>query len=115
MRCWRTAFELPLRVYLLYSGSLPDNFGQHPLPPPSIELAIKDPLPGAKVEAAVGHRDHRLAAHDLLLEVRVGGPVPSFRTGVLASAVVLVLADRRVRRQRLQPLLVIVVGRAHRR
>jgi hypothetical protein len=43
------------------------------------------------------------------LQVRVGGPVPSFRTGVLAGAVVPVLLDGRVRRQPFKPHFVIVV------
>ena len=58
----------------------PDYLNQHPLPPPAVKLAVKDPLPcaedfgefGEAVEPAVGHRHHRLAAHDLPLEVGVG-------------------------------------------
>jgi hypothetical protein len=61
----------------------------------------RSPLPCAKVPAAVGHRRHHLAAHYLPLQVRVGI--------VLAGAVVLVLADRRVRGPALQPLFVIGV------
>jgi hypothetical protein len=51
--------------------SLPDYLDQHPLPAPSIELAVKDLLPRAKVEATIGDRHHDLAAYDLPLEVRV--------------------------------------------
>jgi len=64
-------------------------------------LSKEDPLPGAKVEATVGHRNHNLAPHDLALEVSVGV--------VLTRAVVLVLARGRVRGQFLQPLLIVVV------
>ena len=39
------------------SDLLPDNLDQHPLPPPSVKLPVKDPLPGAKVKPATGHRD----------------------------------------------------------
>ena len=66
------------------------------LPGQPFRLALKDPLPGAKdfgelgeaVEAAIRHRNHDFAAHDLPLQVRVGIPVTSLRTGVLAGAVV---------------------------
>ena len=72
------------------------------LPGQPSRLALKDPLSGSKVEAAIGHRDHRLAAHDALLSemrsashlpwravlgVRVG-VVPSLCPGHLAGAVV---------------------------
>ena len=39
------------------------DLDQHPLPPPAVKFPVKDPLPGAKVQAAVGHRDHHFAAH----------------------------------------------------
>ena len=42
---------------------LPDDLDQHPLPTPAVKFAVEDPLPGAKVESAIGHRDHNLAAH----------------------------------------------------
>ena len=54
----------------------------------AVELAVEDLLPGAEVELAVGDRHDHLAAHDLPLQVGVGV--------VLAGAVVVVLADRRV-------------------
>ena len=79
---------------------LADNLDQHPLSPPPVKFTIKDPLPGAKIELAVRHRDHHLASYHLSFGVGVGVPVTSFRTGVLTAAVVLVLADRCMRRQR---------------
>ena len=73
------------------------------LPRQPFRLALKDPDPGAIVQASVGHRDHhgcawrpiaRNTASCVSLQVRVGqaclrqAPVPSCRTGVLSSAVV---------------------------
>jgi hypothetical protein len=80
---------------------LPDKFDQHPLPPPAVELTVKDLLPGTRVEPAVGHCHHHLAAHDLALQVRVGV--------VLARPVVLVLADGGMRGQPLQPLFIVLM------
>ena len=88
---------------------LPDDFDQHPFPPPAVKLTVKDLLPGAKVEAAAGDGNDHLTAHDLPLQVRIGIPVTLIRTGVLAGAVVLVLADGCVRFQLFEPHLVIVV------
>jgi len=63
------------------------HLDQYPFPP-RVKLAVEDSFPSAKVEPAIRHRHHHLAAHDLPLQVRVGIPVTSFRTGVLAGAVV---------------------------
>jgi hypothetical protein len=69
-------------------------------------LASKDPLPGAKVEAAVGDSNHHLAAHNLPLQVGVG----IILTGaVVQPACGPALADRRMRRQLFEPHLIIVV------
>ena len=46
------------------------------LPGQPFRLALKDPLPGTKVETAASHRHHHLATHDLPLQVRIG-VVPS--------------------------------------
>ena len=65
------------------------------LPSSPIELAVKDLLPGAKIQLAVGDRRHHLASHDGALEVGIAV--------VLAGVVVLVAADRFKRCQLLQP------------
>ncbi len=80
------------------------DLDQCSLPPPPVKLAVEDALPGAKVEAAVGHRHHHLTAHHLPLQVRF--------CIVLAGAVVPVLLYRRVWYQLLESHLVIVVQAA---
>ena len=77
--------------------SLTDNFHQHALFASPIE---------PKVELSIGDRDDDLAAHDLAFEMRVGV--------VLASSVVLVLADRLVWSQPFKPDFVIVQETAFR-
>ena len=59
---------------------------------------------GEAVQPAVGHGDDHLPAHDLPLQMRV--------RIVLVRAVVPILIDRRVRRQPVNPHLVIVVQAA---
>ena len=86
---------------MISSDLLPNDLDQHPLPPPTVKLAVKDPFPRAKVQPAVGHRDHNLAPHDLPLHMGV--------CIVLAGAIVPILVDRRVRRQLFEPHLVIVM------
>ena len=57
------------------SEGMPTALDQHPLAPPPVKLPVKDPLPGAKIEAAVGHRDHHFAAHALPLQLCQFSPV----------------------------------------
>jgi hypothetical protein len=57
-------------------------------------LALKDLIPGAEIEPAVGHRHHDFTAHDLPLLMRISGPV---RLGQASSPVQ--LCDRPVGRQ----------------
>src|SRR5262245_13413637 len=83
---------------------LPDHFDQHPFPAPAVELAVEDLLPRPEVESSRRHRHHHLAAHDLALEMRV--------RVVLAGLVVTVLRGRRMRRQALEPALVVRVQAA---
>ena len=45
------------------------------LPGQAFRLALKDPLPGAKIEAAIGDGDHHLAAHHLPLTNPAGAPL----------------------------------------
>ena len=79
--------------------SLANDLHQHPLPPPAVKFAVKDLLPWAEIEPAIGDGDDYLATHDLPLEVGVGI--------VLARAVVEVLAGGGMGGQRFQPLFVI--------
>ncbi len=81
--------------------SLPNDLHQHLLASAPVELAIEDLLPSAEIQPAIRHRDHDVAAHHLALDVRVGV--------VFAGIVVTVLAHRLVRRQLLQPAVVILV------
>jgi hypothetical protein len=53
------------------SRSISDDFDQNALPTPPVELAVKDLLPGAKVESPVGNRHDDLAAHHLALQMGV--------------------------------------------
>ena len=59
--------------------SLANDLHQHPLPPPAVKFAVKDLLPWAEIEPAIGDGDDYLATHDLPLQVGVGiifpGPV----------------------------------------
>ena len=45
---------------------------QHSFAPAPIEFAIKNLLPGAKVQFALRYRHHHLAPHDLPFQVRIG-------------------------------------------
>jgi hypothetical protein len=86
---------------MISSDLFSNDLNQHPLPLAPVKLPVKDLLPGAKIQPAVGHRHHHLSTHDLPLQVRV--------RIVLAGTVVPILVDRRVRRELLQPDLVVVV------
>ena len=92
---WGQVKPLPRRC-----NSLADDFHQHPLSSPAVELAVEDLLPRPEVERAFGNGHHDLTAHDLALEMRVGV--------VLAGAVVIVLRGRLVRGELLEPDVVVV-------
>ncbi len=80
---------------------LADDFYKYAFLPPAVEFAVKDLLPRAEVELAVGDGNHDLAAHDLALVMGIGV--------VFAGAVVVVSFGRRIeRREFLEPLLVIM-------
>jgi hypothetical protein len=49
---------------------VPVTLDQHSLPPPAVKFAVKDPLPRAKMKAAVGHRNHRCASGPMICEVQ---------------------------------------------
>ena len=82
-------------------SSFPYDFYQHPLLPLSVELSIEDLFPGTKIQLPFCHCHDYVSPHYLSLYVRIGIVFPGI--------VVTVLPDRLVRRQFLQPLLVIVV------
>ncbi len=62
---------------------------------------LEDLLPGPEVQLSRGHRNNQFTAHDLTLNMRVGV--------VLACSVVMVPVDGFVRRQVLEPDLVVVM------
>jgi hypothetical protein len=55
---------------MIGSDLFTDDLDQHLLPPPAVELPIKDPLPRAKVQPAVCHRDHRCASRPMTCKVQ---------------------------------------------
>ena len=84
------------------SALLADDLDQDPLGPPTVELAVEDPLPGAEVQLALGDRHGHVAAHDLTLVMGVAI--------VLTGAVVVIDLRRGIeRRQTLQPAGVVLV------
>src|SRR4030095_5026595 len=50
-------------------ASLADDFHQHALFPPAVELAVENLFPGPEVQPAVGDRHDDFASHDLPLDV----------------------------------------------
>src|SRR5271157_2878001 len=83
------------------SPSFADDLHQHALLAAAVELAVKDLLPRAEVELAGGDGDHDFPAHDLALHVGVGV--------VFTGTVVTVGRDRLMRREFLQPIVIVVV------
>ena len=75
--------------------SLADDFHQHALATQAVEFAVENLLPRAEVEAAVGHGNHNLPAHNAAFEVGVG---------VVLRTIVTVLVVRFFRRELLKPL-----------
>jgi len=90
--------------YFIPSTLLAYDLDQDALPAPPVELTVEDLLPGAEVQPAVGDRHDHFAPHDLPLQMGVGV--------VLAGAVVAIVADRLVRGQLLQPILVVLMEAA---
>ncbi len=80
---------------------LADNFYQGAFSTAAVEFAVEDLFPRAEVEFAFGDGDNDFAAHDLTLEMRIGV--------IFASAVVAVSRGGRVRRQFLQPNVVVMM------
>lgn len=68
--------------------SLPNDLHQNPLAAAAIKLIVKNVLPRAEVELAIGNGDHHLTSHDLAFVMRVGV--------VFAGAVMQVAAAGRV-------------------
>src|SRR6266508_1857791 len=80
---------------------LADDLDEDALLAPPVELAVEDLLPGPEVELTGGHRNDHFTAHHRTFDMRV--------SVVLACSVVMVLVDRFVWRQALEPDLVVVV------
>ncbi len=78
---------------------LADNLDQHVIAVAAVKLTVKDLFQQAKTQTAIGDGTHHIPSHDLSLQM--GIPV------VFARAVMATTADRIVRSQFLQPLLVI--------
>jgi hypothetical protein len=55
---------------------IPNDLDQHSLPASAVEFAVEDPLPRAKVQTAVGHRNDDFAAHDPPLQMSIGMVLP---------------------------------------
>jgi hypothetical protein len=79
---------------------LSNNFDEHALAPLAIKLTVKNLFPRAEIEFAIRDSTDDFAAHDLALEVRI--------RVIFAGAVMSVLPGRLVRREFLQPHVIIV-------
>jgi hypothetical protein len=82
-------------------SSVSNDLDEDPLLSSAVEFAVEELFPRAEIQFAGRDRDHDFAAHDLTLQMRVGV--------IFAGAIVVVGRGGRVRRQFLQPNLVIVV------
>ena len=80
---------------------LADNLYQDAFLPAAIEFAVEDLFPRAEIELAFRNRDNNFATHDLAFQVRI--------RVVFAGAIVAIGGSRRVRRQFLQPQLVVMM------
>src|SRR5438034_10753148 len=80
---------------------LADDLDKHAFLATAVELAVEDLLPGPEIQLSRGHRNDHFTAHHLTLNMRVGV--------VLSCSVVMVLVDGFVRRQALEPHLIVVV------
>jgi hypothetical protein len=92
------------RAACLFLTIIPNDLDKHSFPAAAVELTVEDLLPGAKIQAPLGHCNHHLAPHDLPLYVRV--------RIVLARAVVLVPGSGLVWCNAFQPFLVVPVQSA---
>ncbi len=82
--------------------SLPNDFYQHSLSAASVKLVIKDVLPRAEMQLAIGDGNDDFAAHDLPFVVCVGV--------VLAGLIVVIPVRRRVEGSQLfEPFFVIAM------
>lgn len=90
-------------IFVLMSSevSLPDDLDQHSLITTPVELTVENLLPGAQVQATIGHGHGDIPAHNHSLMMRIAV--------VLTSAVVQVAVDRGMGRQLLQPALVVLM------
>src|SRR5215813_11604574 len=63
--------------------SVTDDFHQHSLAAPAVELAVENLLPRTQIELSFRDRHHNLAPHDLPLHVRIGIVFPGVVVAVL--------------------------------
>lgn len=70
---------------------LTNDLDQYPLAAATVELAVKNLLPGAKIEAALGDGHHHFPPHDLTFQVSIAV--------ILTGAIVQITADRFMRCQ----------------
>ena len=80
--------------------SLPNNLHKYTLATTAIKFAVENLFPRTEIELPFGDGHNNFTAHDLSLHVRVGV--------VLAGTIMLVLRCGCVRREFLQPDIVIV-------
>lgn len=95
------AEDIPIKIPPLEAPALFSNdFYKNPLPAEAVKFPVKDLLPRAEVEGALGDRHNNLPAHNRTLEVGVG---------IVLAAIVGVLGVREFGGKAFQPLLKVPV------
>src|SRR6266550_2669884 len=86
---------------IFYECSFPDDLHQHSLPPPTVELSVKNIFPLPEIQSPFSDGNHDLAPHQLPLHVCVNNVCP--------NSVFKAWVDRNDRGQTLQPHFVVAV------